>query len=925
MTKREYSFSSARKLIKRFKKESSFISIVKQYPSSLVALVNDSISNYKNVSTFQKLNVMRVEQLEKVGASRTAYLRGAGYRHVGQLLRVSPYQLTNIYGIGKKTAEKIMYAVKLAYQKTYQSINIKLEYDNQTGIASKVVFALFNYFSSEDLVGQAENINKTYGGLISWNTSKLKRCKNALLWLFSNAKTKEAANTSFVILTDLSNNSDYLQKLSSLHEGFCKIKKHTLQEAWNDFKNNPIKYFNYLDSGAVLDSATLANIKQSDYLPAPLLKDIENQELLLEGLRCHLRKYQVWGVKYIVHQRNVLLGDEMGLGKTVEAIASLVHFYNTGETHFLVICPAGVLINWYREIQKHSELRAIMIHDSWAKELRTWLDYGGVAVTTYGMLKNINLPTGFKIGSIVIDEAHYIKHLESQRSVFSSGLLSYASNGLLMTGTALENNVGEMVNLISLVNKNVASTIHELSSLGRVVEYRKAIASVYCRRKREEVLEELPQLIEENDWCRLGEEERKIYNVSMLSKNYSQARRLSWNIEDLNLSSKANRLKEIIQEAKDDDRKVLVFSFFLKTLESIQSFLSDEKCFGIIRGSVSAKERQYMIDEFEEAEPGSVLISQIEAGGMGLNIQAASVVVICEPQFKPSSENQAISRSYRMGQARNVIVHRLLCEDTIDERLTSILERKQIIFDNYAEKSVASQYLATLDVEIGDAFKEEYRKIASSSDAADYLPKPNYSYYSQLLYLSYGQIVSSLLEKYGPVNGDYFVNESCQSKNSAISRANEGLECHHIDEYTAINLSNIASAKLYPFEYQRANRLVYCNYLEHLLLHIKIAEEQQINNESNVSKKGIGGAVEFIVRNLNDFYDDRVYEMEYMNIASRVVSADYGAYMLYLRYLWNVIKSSPDYSAMYTKQHLVCGFDGIINKRVLSDLDKSEA
>ena len=922
MTKRAFNFSSARKLIKRFKRESSFINTVKQYPSSVVPLINDSISNYKNVSAVQKLAVMRVEQLEKVGASKIASLRGAGYKHVSQLLRVSPYQLINIYGIGKKTAEKIMYAVRLAYQKAYQSTNIKLEYDHQTETATKVVSALFKYFSSEQLVEQAEDINRTYGGQIIWNISKLKRCKNIILWLFSKASSKESANSSFSALTELSNDSDYVQKITSLRESFRVIKKHTSIEAWNDFKNNPIKYFNYLDRGTVLDSATLANIKQSDYLPAPLLNDIENQELDLEGLKCHLRKYQIWGVKYIAHQQNVLLGDEMGLGKTVEAIASLVHFRNKGETHFLVIRPAGVLINWFREIQKHSDLKATMIHDSRAKELRTWINYGGVAVTTYGMLKNIKLPYSFKIGSVVIDEAHYIKHLDSQRSIFSRHILTYASNSLLMTGTALENNVGEMVNLISLVNNNVASKIHKLSSLGRVVEYRKEIASVYCRRKREEVLEELPQLIEENDWCRLGEEEKKIYNVSILSRNFSQARRLSWNVEDLSLSSKAKRLKEIIQEAKDDDRKVLIFSFFLKTLESIQSFLSEEKCFGIIRGSVSAKERQYMIDEFEAAEAGSVLISQIEAGGMGLNIQAASIVILCEPQFKPSTENQAISRSYRMGQARNVIVHRLLCEDTIDERLTSILEKKQIIFDNYADKSVASQYLATLDAEIGDAFKEEFKKIASNSDAADYLPKPDYSYYSHLLYLSYSQIVSLLLDKYGPVEGDYFINENCQSKNSAISRANEGLECHHIDEYTAINLSNISSAKLYPFEYQRANRLVYCNYLEHLLLHIKIAEEQQINNESSDSKKGIGGAVEFIVRNLNDFYNDRVYEMEYMNIASRVVSADYDAYILYLRYLWNLIKSSPDYSAMYTRHHLVCGFDGAVNTRVLSDLNK---
>ena len=96
-----------------------------------------------------------------------------------------------------------------------------------------------------------------------------------------------------------------------------------------------------------------------------------------------------------------------------------------------------------------------------------------------------------------------------------------------------------------------------------------------------------------------------------------------------------------------------------------------------IDGSVPPQKRQQIIDDFDNAEPGTVLVSQIQSGGTGLNIQTASVVIICEPQFKPSIENQAISRAYRMGQSRNVLVYRLLCEDTVDEKITEILERKK--------------------------------------------------------------------------------------------------------------------------------------------------------------------------------------------------------------------------------------------------------
>ncbi|MDD6082754.1 MAG: C-terminal helicase domain-containing protein [Oscillospiraceae bacterium] len=116
-----------------------------------------------------------------------------------------------------------------------------------------------------------------------------------------------------------------------------------------------------------------------------------------------------------------------------------------------------------------------------------------------------------------------------------------------------------------------------------------------------------------------------------------------------------------------------------------------------VNGSVSPERRQEIIDEFDSAPSGTVLPLQITAGGTGLNIQSASVVVICEPQFKPSVENQAISRAYRMGQTRNVIVYRLLCDNSVDEHIVDILENKQNIFDAYADKSEAAEEITEID------------------------------------------------------------------------------------------------------------------------------------------------------------------------------------------------------------------------------------
>ena len=142
-----------------------------------------------------------------------------------------------------------------------------------------------------------------------------------------------------------------------------------------------------------------------------------------------------------------------------------------------------------------------------------------------------------------------------------------------------------------------------------------------------------------------------------------------------------------------------------------------ERCVGPINGSVPPQRRQEMIDEFEKAPAGAVLAAQIQSGGTGLNIQCASVVILCEPQFKPSIENQAISRAYRMGQSRNVLVYRLLCEDTVDEKIMDMLREKQAIFDAFADQSSVAEETMELDEKtFGEIMREEAERIKSEQD-----------------------------------------------------------------------------------------------------------------------------------------------------------------------------------------------------------------
>ena len=252
-------------------------------------------------------------------------------------------------------------------------------------------------------------------------------------------------------------------------------------------------------------------------------------------------------------------------------------------------------------------------------------------------------------------------------------------------------------------------------------QFRERVAPVYYRRKREQVLTELPELIENREWCTMTPQEEAVYERTVFSRNFMAVRRVSWNVDDLKYSSKGKRLMEIVEDAKDDNRKVIVFSFFLDTIAAVCKLLGTSVCMTPINGSITPQRRQEIIDDFDNAPAGTVLPAQIQSGGTGLNIQSASVVIICEPQYKPSIENQAISRAYRMGQARNVLVYRLLCEDSVDERILSILERKQAEFDAFADKSVAAKESIELDDKtFGDIINEEIDRINAKRGRKNY-------------------------------------------------------------------------------------------------------------------------------------------------------------------------------------------------------------
>ena len=231
--------------------------------------------------------------------------------------------------------------------------------------------------------------------------------------------------------------------------------------------------------------------------------------------------------------------------------------------------------------------------------------------------------------------------------------------------------------------------------------YREALEDESAEELKEQLEEECHYVIEPDLTYTYFAEAAKnnSFNREQLQKAFN-------NIEQ----SDPTRMLEIIEQAKEEGRKVIVFSFYLDVIEKISSLLGNQ-CTEPINGSVTPVRRQEIIDEFDNAPAGKVLVSQIIAGGTGLNIQSASVVIFCEPQLKPSIENQATSRAYRMGQARNVLVYRLLCDNTIDERIMEMLAEKQAVFNAFADKSVAAENVEVDAKSLGNIIKEEIDRI----------------------------------------------------------------------------------------------------------------------------------------------------------------------------------------------------------------------
>jgi superfamily II DNA or RNA helicase len=675
------------------------------------------------------------------GRLRLGTLEKAGYATVLDVLNATPYELQRLPGVGPHTQRQAHAAARQIAGAAQEVATVHLDVERQDDPdTTALLIALHRLVDAGPELTRARRtaatLEERLGGLIP-------RARPAGSWwrglLSGRQRRDDAATAATELATLLDGDGDGGEAGMRLliAQATTDLLRPAADEvaAWIDFELRAAEYYNLLAELAAVEPHDRAAAE--GFLPDELADRVRAQALDDTCRRVSLRGYQAFGARFALAQRRVILGDEMGLGKTIQAIAALAHLAAAGATHFLVVCPASVLVNWVREVEARSTLRAYRLHGAERAVARAeWAERGGVAVITYDGLGGLDGAP--PLGMLVVDEAHYVKNGETQRSRAVAGWCDRAERVLFMTGTPMENHVEEFRTLVGYLQPGRLAEIRGSDAAAGAQAFRRAVAPVYLRRNQEDVLTELPDLVRVDEWETFSAADEDAYRTAVAAGRFMDMRRAAYAVPEK--SAKLERLRELVEEAADNGLKVVVFSYFRAVLTVVEQALgpqlsgpqlsdprasdprasdpraSGSQVFGPISGSVPPERRQQMVDAFTAAPGHAVLLAQIQAGGVGLNLQAASVVIICEPQVKPTTESQAVARAHRMGQVRRVQVHRLLSPDSVDERMLRILRAKSALFDAYARRShLAESTPEAVDVSERDLARqiveEEQRRL----------------------------------------------------------------------------------------------------------------------------------------------------------------------------------------------------------------------
>ncbi|MFJ3655720.1 DEAD/DEAH box helicase [Streptomyces nigra] len=659
-----------------------------------VAAVRAALEPIHDELVRHELDAIPVARLKDLteGRLRLGEVEKGGFRTVGQVLDAGSYRLQQLPGVGRQTADQTVAAARRIADAVRDTVAVHIDVDRPEPRTTALVAALHVLVEAgpeaRRAVETAAGLEKRLGPLLAEAAPAAGRLR--MLFVGRAGRERAVAAVAEVrALTERACEDGVPELLAQASVDLLRRPESDLA-ALVDFELRSAEYYSLLAevTGRAPDPAAAEG-----FLPDEVADRVRDQPLDDTHRRVSLRGYQAFGTRFALAQRRVILGDEMGLGKTIQAIAALAHLAARGETHFLVVCPASVLINWTREIEKRSTLRVTPVHGPDRQDAFTdWKERGGVAVTTFDALRGFPAPGTGELGLLVVDEAHYVKNPSTRRAGAVSAWAGTCDRVLFLTGTPMENRVEEFRSLVRILQPDLAARVDEHDGVAGSKAFRKAVAPVYLRRNQQDVLTELPALQHTDEWEEPSAQDEEAYREAVRAGNFMAMRRAAYARPDA--SAKLDRLREIAAEAAENGLKVVVFSAFRDVLGTVHEALEksgEGHVFGPLTGSVPPARRQRLVDDFAAVPGHAVLLAQIEAGGVGLNMQAASVVILCEPQLKPTVEHQAVARAHRMGQVRSVQVHRLLCTGGVDERLVRLLENKSRLFDAYARRSAVAE------------------------------------------------------------------------------------------------------------------------------------------------------------------------------------------------------------------------------------------
>lgn len=461
-----------------------------------------------------------------------------------------------------------------------------------------------------------------------------------------------------------------------------------------------------------------------------------------DHLKATLRPYQLAGFQWLKFLNEAgwggILADDMGLGKTVQTLTFFQHYKNTNEQpRFLVVCPTTLMYNWESEIKKFTPGLTHIIHHGPKRNIDpgSYTNFD-IIITTYGTMRgDIKQFKEIPFDYVVLDESQSIKNPQSQ--VAKASLLLNSKNRLALSGTPVQNNTFDLYAQMNFLNPGMlgsreffmsefATPIDKFREDEVKQQLRKLTYPFLLRRTKEQVAKDLPEKTETILYCEMGPEQRKIYEsyrniyrsqiLGMIEEKgmersqmhilqgLTKLRQICDSPAIMNEEERYHnysvKLDELSREITENvgDHKVLVFSQFLGMLALIRQKLEQEDISHVyFDGSSTTSERETAIQEFQNNHECRVFLISLKAGGIGLNLTAADYVYIVDPWWNPAVEQQAIDRTHRIGQTKNIFAYRLICKDTLEEKMLQLQEHKRALANDLVNDDSAFQKRLTKD------------------------------------------------------------------------------------------------------------------------------------------------------------------------------------------------------------------------------------